>query len=104
MPRLVLPPAMSPEVSRVHDVLGNRARTTIIRYLAINGPASVTELAEELQAHREAVYVHTRLLEQIGVISSTFREGGVHNATYWQLHEDKVKELQDVLARYLAGN
>lgn len=104
MPRLVLPPAMSPEVSKAHDVLGNRARTTIIRFIAINGPASVTELAEELQAHREAVYVHTRLLEQTGVISATFREGGVHNATYWKLHEDQVQALQDLLARYMAGS
>lgn len=101
MPRLVLPPSMTPEVSRAHEILGNRARTTILRFIRLNGPSSVNELAEELQAHREAVYVHTRLLEQMGLISATFREGGVHNATYWRLHTDKIKELQQVLIDYI---
>ncbi len=101
MPRLVVPPSMTPEVSRAHEILGNRARTTIIRFIAINGPSSVNEFAVELNAHREAVYVHTRLLEEMGIISATFREGGVYNATYWRLHTDKVKALQKILIDYI---
>lgn len=101
MPRLTIPPSMSPEVSHAHEILGNRARTTIIRFITINGPSSVNEFADELNAHREAVYRHTAMLEEAGIISATFREGGVHNATYWRLHTDKVKALQKVLIDYI---
>jgi len=104
MPRLTIPPSMSPEVSQAHTILGNRARTTIIRFIAINGPSSVDEFARELNVRREATYPHRDVLEEAGIISATFRQGGVHNATYWRLHTDKVKALQKVLIDYIDAN
>jgi hypothetical protein len=36
-----------------------------------------------------------------GIISATFREGGVHKATYWSLRTDTVKSLQEILIDYI---
>jgi DNA-binding transcriptional ArsR family regulator len=101
MPRLVIPPSMTPEVSQAHEILGNRAKTTILRFLATHGAASVTQLAEELETSREAVYVHLRQMLKAGVVTSPSRGKDDPNARHWTLVTNNVKALQRTLIDYI---
>lgn len=39
MPRLTIPPSMTPEESQAHEILSNRAKTIILRFIAAHGAA-----------------------------------------------------------------
>lgn len=103
MPRLSVPPAMSQEVSRAIEIIGNRARATIVRHIVLNGPSSATELATEVGAAREAVYVHLMLMEKTGVVTRAVREGGQPNAAYFGVDRDRVEQLYALWHDYTLG-
>jgi DNA-binding transcriptional ArsR family regulator len=103
MPRLVLPPTMSPEVSKAIEIIGNRARAAIIRELTRQGPRTPTQLAGLINANREAVYVHIKKLQDLGVIARSSSKGTKAPGALWAVNTDRVADLAQCWLEYLAG-
>jgi predicted ArsR family transcriptional regulator len=75
------------------NILMNRTRTRLIRYLIAYGPASCTEIAAALNMSASAVRRHLALLCEAGII--------VPGTGTYSVRTDEIKrELDDLAASY----
>jgi len=94
MPRLVRP-AHGPLLEAAIEVLGNRARTALLRFLREHGPSTRGEIAEGLGLSVSTTYKQLRSLADHGVIES---DPPVSAATHgsrvrWAIVEPRLYEL-----------
>lgn len=103
MPRLTHPSQLPEGVSSAIDVMGNRARTEILRQLATHGPSTLSELAEGIEATRQATHGHVRLLERLGVLEGDLPPEQRRGRTVrWRANEARVRALVQEWLDYVA--
>lgn len=94
MPRLSTPADMPLEVQAVIDVIGNLARTEILRILT-RQPMSAVELAEALEVHHASAHRHLTKLESYGLVVATAapgrRRGNKH--VVWSTDPKRIRDL-----------
>lgn len=105
MPRLTRPPAMPGEVEAAIETVGNRARAELLRTLAIHGPLTLSELADELGASRTGTHHHLVALEQHGLVRCDRPPEERRGRTVrWSLVPGAGQKMVDALAKYIAGH
>lgn len=89
-----MPADMPLEVQAVIDVIGNLARTEILRILA-RQPMSAVDLADAMEVHHASVHRHLAKLEAAGLVIATAepgqRRGNKH--VIWSTVTERVVEL-----------
>ncbi len=94
MPRLSMPADMPLEVQAIIDVIGNSARTEILRILT-RQPMSAVDLAAVLEVHHASVHRHLTKLESYGLVAATAaagqRRGNKH--VVWSTVPERVSAL-----------
>lgn len=105
MPRLIEPPGMPEEVSRAIETIGNRARIEILRSLALHGPLTLTELADDLDVRRTTAQRHLASLEQQGLVRGDIPadERWRRVAVRWSIVDDAVDTTFSALRDYVTG-
>lgn len=105
MPRLIEPPGMPQEVSTAIETIGNRARIEILRSLALHGPLTLTELADELEVGRSSTQRHLATLEEQGLVRGDIpsAERWRRVAVRWRVNADAVDDVLNALRTYLTG-
>ena len=110
MPRLSTPPEMPREVLDIIDiidVIGNHARTEILRLLS-RGPSSALDLAETLNIHHTSVHRHLVQLERHGLVKPNpavepgRRQGQKH--VTWSPVPERLRELAHRWLEYASGS
>lgn len=94
MPRYVRP-AQGPNVEAAIEVLGNRARAALLRFLREHGPATRGEIAEALGMSPSTTYNQLKALAAAGVIlSDPPVSAETHGARVkWSVVEPRLVEL-----------
>lgn len=94
MPRLSLPAGMPEEVARIIEVLGNHARTEILRRLA-HQPMTAVDLAAELDVAHSSVWRHLVQLEEHGLVKAEGDPGKRrgNKSLVWETVPERVTEL-----------
>lgn len=104
MPRLSRPPGMPLEVETVIELIGNRARSEIVRTLARRGPLTASELAEAVGVVRSRVHVHITALEAQGLITGDVPIAARAGRTVrWALDTAVLERALAVFGDYLQG-
>ena len=107
MPRLSTPREMPREVVDLVDVIGNHARTEILRRLSA-GPLSAMELAAVLDIHHASVHRHLVRLEEHGLVTaSTDAEPGHrrgNKGVRWSVVPERVEQLGRQWIEYASGS
>lgn len=89
----------------MYELLGNRARGTLVHELRRRGPLGTPELAQVLGTSHVTTYRHLMALEQGGLVSGDIppaeRQG---RAVLWSLNRDRLRQLLDELAQFLDGD
>ena len=104
MPRLTEPPGMPQEVVTAIETIGNRARTEILRLLALHGPLTAAELAERLGATKPGVHKHLAALEAEGLVAGdveALRRPG--RTVRWQTEGQRAQQLAEIWVQYVTG-
>ena len=84
------------------DIIGNRARNEIIRYLNGHGPLRRGDIVEAVSASEASVAQHLISLEKSGVIVVDVVPGQRQGrAPRYSIDVDRVKELMEALRDYL---
>ena len=78
------------------NILMNRTRSKILRFLIRNGPSTCGEISSELQASSSAIRYHLALLESAGLVE---RE----SASRFQARREQVRGQLESLAAVFAG-
>ena len=78
--------------------MGDEKRLRILRYLA-KGPASLSQIADELDVAKSTAHHHLGLLRAAGLVKVTLGD-----EKEFRLREDTMPETAAVLAGYLATN
>ena len=102
MPRLCTPPQMPDAVQEIIEVIGNQARTEMLRSLA-DGSITDVDLAESLSVAQSSICRNLVTLEHIGLVAIDVEAGrrqGDKTVT-WSLVPDKVDELCQEWAGYV---
>lgn len=103
VPRLTVPPNQPREVSRAIDVIGNAARTEILRALS-EGPRTTHELALSVGTSRVSAHRHLQVLEEAGLVRGDRPPGTrLGDATSWTLAPDAVREMAAKWVDYVTG-
>ncbi len=94
MPRYVRP-AHGPNVEAAIEVLGNRARAALLRFLIEHGPATRGEIAEALDMSPSTTYNQLKALAAAGAIASDPPiSAETHGARVrWMVVEPRLVEL-----------
>ncbi|WP_350224975.1 helix-turn-helix domain-containing protein [Arthrobacter sp. efr-133-TYG-120] len=58
------------------NILMNKTRSRIVRFLVRNGPATCTEISTKLQAPSSTIRRHLNLLRRAGLVQRTYGEFG----------------------------
>jgi ArsR family transcriptional regulator len=105
MPRLSLPQGMTEEVAAIIEVLGNHARTEILRRLA-RQPMTAVDLAADLDVAHSSVWRHLVLLEEQGLVAADAEPGrrrGNKNVV-WSTVPQRVREMGTRWIEYASGD
>ena len=105
MPRLSLPQGMTEEVAEIIEVLGNHARTEILRRLA-QRPMTAVDLAAGLDVSHTSVWRHLVLLEEHGLVTADVEPGrrrGNKNVV-WGTVPERVREMGTRWSEYASGD
>jgi DNA-binding transcriptional ArsR family regulator len=100
MPRYARP-AQSSLVEEAIEVLGNRARLAVVRYLLGSGPAPRGEIAAALGVSGATVYNQLRLLAQHG-IAHTEPPEAIHSRglrAQWVVDRDRLFDLYAAIGK-----
>jgi DNA-binding transcriptional ArsR family regulator len=73
--------------------LGDTTRLRLVFRLCDNGPLSITRLTEGSKVTRQAVTKHLRVMQDVGLVRSTWQG----RESVWQLELQRLKDAQ----RYL---
>lgn len=97
---------MPRDVIDLIDVVGNHARTEILRHLS-GGPLSAMDLAAALEIHHASVHRHLVQLEAHGLVAaSTDIEPGQRRGAkdvVWKAVSEQIEELARRWTSYAAG-
>jgi DNA-binding transcriptional ArsR family regulator len=86
------------EAALLFAALGDETRLALLRRLAQDGPASISELAESFRISRQAITKHLQFLAVAAVIDGT-RAGREH---VWVLNPNRLAQAQrclEIIAR-----
>lgn len=93
------------EVETVIALIGNRARSEIVRTLAQRGPLTASALAESVGVVRSRVHVHIAALEAEGLIAGDVPASERAGRTvHWAVNLAVVERALVVFRHYLRGN
>jgi ArsR family transcriptional regulator len=96
MPKLVRPQDQSADVDAAISAFGNRARSTIVRYLASRGDVGAlrADIAEDTQMAIPTLSKHLRALEELGVIQGNIepdhRRG---RSVAYRANKERIQQL-----------
>lgn len=102
VPRLSKPPNMPEEVLTIVGVIGNSARTEILRHLSVR-PMSTTELAGDIGIDHSRVLRHLAALEDLDLVYADHPRGsrrGVGRVVKWQTSQERVNEVAQAWRAY----
>ncbi len=104
MPRLTQPPKMPRRVADAIEIIGNRARTELLRRLGSHGPLTTTELADHIGASRASAHAHLLHLEASGLVDADEPHGQRAGRTVrWTVNGEQIRELAREWIDYVAG-
>lgn len=95
---------MPREVLAIIDVIGNHARTEILRRLA-HSPRSAVDLAAELEVAHSSVHRHLLKLEEQGLVEADVDPGQRRGrkTVIWRTVPERVAELGQLWIGYASG-
>lgn len=103
VPRLTSPADMPPGMGEVAAVMGNRARTEILR-LASQRPMTAPELADTVGLSGVSAWRHLGALEELGLVDADVPQGQRKGVTVrWSTNCDRVRALGGRWAAYATG-
>lgn len=104
MPHQTAPRGIPGKVRSAIEIMGNAARTEILRHLA-RGPMTIAQLADVVGAAGPSIHRHLKVLEDAGLVTadrppgSRFGPGGA----MWRAAPDRISEMAAEWARYATG-
>jgi ArsR family transcriptional regulator len=99
-----MPEGMPEEVQIIIDIIGNKVRTAVLRYLS-EEPRTSIELAELLEVHHASIHRHLVLLEEHGLVVADVERGHRQGKTVlWSTVRGKVEELGQMWVRYATAD
>lgn len=104
MPKIVHPidPAWTAELEAAMEIIGNRGRIEIIRYLLGRGPMRRGDIVEAVTAGEASVALQLITLEKTGAIIVDIVPGRRHGrAPRYSVDLDRVRELMEAFSDYL---
>lgn len=107
MPRLVRPEDQSADVDAAISAFGNRARSTIVRYLASRGEVGAlrADIAEATQMAIPTLSKHLRALEELGVIQGNIEQDHRRGRSVaYRADQERIRELFAVHQAYMLNN
>lgn len=87
--------AMEATAEQVFVALADPTRRSILATLAAGGPATATDLAEQLPITRQAIAKHLALLTEAGLVTA---EPGERRRIRYRLHSAPMQVAQQFLA------
>ena len=90
-----MPPDAEAIAEQVFAALADPTRRTILAALASGGPATATELADQLPVTRQAIGKHLFLLADAGLVGG---EHGERRRVRYRLHSEPMRVAQQFLA------
>jgi DNA-binding transcriptional ArsR family regulator len=90
-----MPPDSEAIAERVFAALADPTRRAILATLAAGGPATATDLAEQLPITRQAIAKHLNLLAQAGLVTA---EPGERRRVRYRLRSAPMQVAQQFLA------
>jgi DNA-binding transcriptional ArsR family regulator len=89
------PPDIEAVAEQVFTALADPTRRSILAALASGGPATATDLADELPVTRQAIAKHLALLEDVGLVTA---EPGERRRVRFRLRSQPMQIAQQFLA------
>jgi DNA-binding transcriptional ArsR family regulator len=90
-----MPPDIEGIAEQVFAALADPTRRTILAALASGGPATATELADQLPVTRQAIAKHLFLLADAGLVTA---EHGERRRVRYRLRSEPMRVAQQFLA------
>lgn len=105
MPRLTKPPGQPKEVTTAIKIMGNEARTEILRRLVLEGPLTVPELAAAVGSSTMSAYRHVLALEEAGLVTGDLPVGERAGRTVsWSVDVDAVRRVPHTWLSHVLGS
>lgn len=94
VPRLTTPPGMPREVLDIIEVIGNHARTEILRRVA-HESSTATELGEAMGISRSSIFRHLDELERHGLVVADVEPGQRrgNKTVRWAAVPERIEQL-----------
>lgn len=101
MPRLIRPPGQAPEVVIASEVMGNSARTEVLRMLSLDGPLTTSEVARRLDTDRRGAHRHLGWLRDHGFVTAD--EIDNRGTIHWRVVPEQLPTAPTAWLRYVSG-